>query len=87
MTTKLWFKNKRYGWGWTPATWEGWAAIAVYAILLVPIVRNLIILSKTHPQFDAVVLIAFGRVFLLTFALLILAYWKGEKPGWHWGKD
>jgi hypothetical protein len=84
MTKKLWFKNKRYGWGWTPASWEGWVTIAVYAVLLVPIVNNLIILSKIHPQFDSVILIAIGRVFLLTFALLIVSYYKGEKPSWHW---
>ena len=26
-TTKYWFKAKTYGYGWTPATWQGWGII------------------------------------------------------------
>ena len=29
-----WFKRKLYGWGWTPATWQGWFAIGVYVLLI-----------------------------------------------------
>jgi hypothetical protein len=25
--TGYWFKRKRYGWGWTPTTWQGWAVV------------------------------------------------------------
>ena len=24
---KLWFGPRRYGWGWSPVCWQGWAAI------------------------------------------------------------
>jgi len=34
---KLWFKAKRYGWGWTPACWQGWLVLGVYfAVLIAP---------------------------------------------------
>jgi len=84
---RLWFRNKRYGYGWTPATWEGWMTILLYVMLLVPLVRNIILLADTHPQFDDVVLLAFGKIFLLTGMLLLICYLKGEKPKWQWNKD
>jgi cellulose synthase/poly-beta-1,6-N-acetylglucosamine synthase-like glycosyltransferase len=31
----IWFKNKTYGYGWTPATWQGWGITIVYIIILI----------------------------------------------------
>jgi cellulose synthase/poly-beta-1,6-N-acetylglucosamine synthase-like glycosyltransferase len=31
----IWFKNKTYGYGWTPATWLGWGITIVYIIILI----------------------------------------------------
>ena len=28
---KLWFGPKRFGWGWSPVSWEGWLASALTA--------------------------------------------------------
>jgi hypothetical protein len=86
MEKKLWFRNKRYGWGWTPATREGWFAILIYVLLLIPIMRNFILLADSGEPLDLNVVTAIGRVFLLTFALILLCYHKGEKPSWHWGE-
>ena len=30
-----WFKRKLYGWGWTPATWQGWLVLAVFVVLMI----------------------------------------------------
>ena len=30
--SKLWFKAKRYGWGWTPSAWQGWMVLLVYLV-------------------------------------------------------
>lgn len=39
-----WFKRKLYGWGWTPATWQGWvtlvAFLAVFFWIFVPFISN-----------------------------------------------
>ena len=32
--TQLWFKAKKYGYGWYPATWQGWLVILVYLTIL-----------------------------------------------------
>ncbi len=35
---KLWFKRKLYGWGWTPATWQGWFVTLSYIVLVLGLV-------------------------------------------------
>ena len=32
---KIWFKAKRYGWGWYPSTWQGAVCIFIWVILFV----------------------------------------------------
>lgn len=77
-----WFKRKLFGWGWTPATREGWAVTLIFVLL---IVGNAIrfnpevhseeeVLTKLIPQTLALVLILIG-----------ICYLKGEKPEWRWG--
>lgn len=31
---RLWFRANPYGWGWIPATWEGWAVVVGYVVSL-----------------------------------------------------
>ncbi|MFA5131898.1 MAG: hypothetical protein WC444_01065 [Candidatus Paceibacterota bacterium] len=78
---KLWFKRKLYGWGWTPATWQGWLAIFVYVELLVGLS---LIVDKNAPARE--VLFTFiVPVALLTAGLIRICYVKGDKPKWQWG--
>jgi len=77
----LWFKRKLYGWGWTPAKWQGWAVIGVY-IALVLIVSFSIGETFTTKE---MVIERVLPVVLLTAILIRLCYVKGEKPMWQWG--
>ena len=81
---KLWFKAKHYGWGWYPVTWEGWAATAIFVILL--IIGELIYINrlKQSPSMFATALFIIFAL-SITSLLLWISYKKGEKPGWHWG--
>ena len=77
----LWFKRKLYGWGWTPAKWQGWVAIFVYiALVLVLSFR----LDETATTKEVIVTCIVPTV-LLTTILIRLCYAKGEKPQWQWG--
>ncbi len=80
---KLWFKRKLYGWGWTPATWQGWASTLLYVLLLVAFGLTL---DETSPPNEIVFTFVLPIV-LLTIAFIRLAYKKGEKPRWQWGND
>ncbi|MGZ3792972.1 MAG: hypothetical protein ACXVCP_11520 [Bdellovibrio sp.] len=73
----IWFKRKKYGWGWTPANAKGWLVIIFYAILAS-------LLSFIAPMSIVWFLIS---ILILTMGLIWLCYKKGKKPKWSWGSD
>ncbi len=74
---KLWFKRKRYGYGWSPATKEGWIVTIIFLLLIFSIAIKY---SKANP-------IKFmSYLILLVTVFMLIAYKKGEKPKWQWGK-
>lgn len=80
---KPWFKRKLYGFGWYPATWQGWLVMAAYVYTVVKVF--LLIDKGSHSVSDTLEGFVFPFVFL-TVALLFVCYKKGEKPKWQWGK-
>ncbi len=70
----LWFRAKRYGWGWYPATWQGWVVLAVYGLLD----GAAFFVIKNAAAFVATIV---G----LSMVLLLVTYKTGEKPHWRWG--
>ena len=77
---KLWFKSKRYGWGWYPATWEGWIVLLVY--LIVVFVAAAFVEHHHKANF---VPIYVGFILFITLILLYICWKTGEKPRWRWG--
>lgn len=78
---KYWFKRKLYGWGWTPVTWQGWLVLLVYVCLI-------LLLSLTVDEgasSNRIVFTFLVPLAVLTLALLLITYKKGEKPRWQWG--
>lgn len=79
---KLWFKNKKYGWGWTPCSWQGWGILAMYFFAMIADM----IYFNNHEFSDSDFLMQFfPQVYILTVFLLIICYKTGEKPRWQWG--
>jgi hypothetical protein len=82
----LWFKAKPYGYGWYPASIEGWLITAAYvAAVFLPSFMLWMI------DFQELTGIAFTVVFApYVLAITLLLAWictkKGEKLGWRWGK-
>ncbi len=75
-TCSGWFKAKRFGWGWTPCSWEGWAVMLLYLCALVP--QFIVIDQNSHSNSDT--LIGFAGYFIpLTIFFLVICYLKGEK--------
>lgn len=75
---KVWFYAKEYGWGWgLPACWQGWVVLVGY-IALLALGPFLFSLDRQLPHF-----LLFTGV--LTSLLLVVCWWKGEKPAWRWG--
>jgi len=80
---KLWFRRKTYGWGWIPVTWQGWALVFGYVILVVGFALTI---DESSPPREMVFTFLLPVV-LLTIALLRIAYKKGETPRWQWGEE
>ena len=35
-----WFRRKRWGYGWTPVTWQGWLVVALFVAIALAINRG-----------------------------------------------
>jgi hypothetical protein len=80
-----WFKPKRYGYGATPVTWQGWAVTAA-AVIVIAGTAHLIV---THHAASPWAWIAFFAI----EAVVIAALWiftRRKTDGewrWRWGND
>ncbi len=82
---QYWFKRKVWGWGWTPATWQGWLVTVLYIVL---ITLFLIIREEAipgNPDSGSNFLVLGLPIALLTALFFYIAYKTGEKPKWQWG--
>jgi hypothetical protein len=80
---KLWFKRKRYGWGWYPVTWQGWVATLVYVVLVLGFALTI---DENSSVPNEIFFTFLFPVLLLTLTFIRIAYKKGEKPKWQWGE-
>jgi hypothetical protein len=77
-----WFKRKKYGYGWTPCAWQGWAIVALYVFGLATLA--VYVLPEDSASSPVQFIIATG---IWTFLLLVITYRTGETPRWQWGND
>lgn len=78
-----WFKRKRYGYGWVPATWQGWLVIVMYSILV--LLGALFLTRENASEGDNILVFATSFV-VATGTLLVITHYTGPKPKWRWGK-
>jgi hypothetical protein len=81
-----WFKRKLYGWGWVPVKWQGWCVIFLYILLILSLVLIREAAIPGNPDSGSNFLTFALPIVVLTVLLIIVAYKKGEKPRWQWGK-
>lgn len=80
-----WFKRKIWGWGWTPATWQGWSLTLVYVALIALLVTSREEAVPGNPDSGSNFLV-FGLPIIFVTVVYIVIVWKtGEKPRWQWG--
>lgn len=84
MKSNLWFKRRRFGYGWTPSTWEGWAVLGVY--LLIVLIPAFILKDAHSNSANKEAFFYLGYVLIATGCLLLITYKKGPKPKWRLGK-
>jgi hypothetical protein len=73
-----WFAPKRYGWGATPNTWQGW-------VLTIGFVAILILLSRRFAD-RPVLLFAAAAPLVVVFVVICARTTKGGLR-WRWGEE
>jgi uncharacterized membrane protein YhaH (DUF805 family) len=84
MKRPIWFKAKTYGYGWYPATWQGWLMILLWVVLLGLNAWRL--MSTDMPPVENTVEFV-AETLAMTAVLIYISYKTGEPPRWRWGKD
>ncbi len=81
----VWFRAKRYGWGWTPITIQGWLVVAVFAAAT--IIDTLVFTHRIRHGADirAAIVAFILSLAVLTAALVWVCWRTGESPRWRWG--
>lgn len=81
---KLWFKRRRYGWGWTPVTWQGWLSVVIFLAIVVSCIVTLPF--KPHEPTSGQILLALIYIGSAILILLGVSFMKGPSPKFRWGK-
>ncbi|HEV2627804.1 MAG TPA: hypothetical protein VGV41_04085 [Pseudolabrys sp.] len=80
--TRYWFRPKRYGYGATPISWEGWAV--TLATVLAMVVVSFALRLETKSYLSLAALIAFDAVALVLLFIVSRCKTEGEWR-WRWG--
>jgi hypothetical protein len=86
MMTRYWFKPKRYGYGATPVTWEGWAFTGLVVALIVGSGWLLLGTGRTPDWTMLLVWWAVVAVVLATSLVVSKSRTEGSWR-WRWGRD
>lgn len=77
-----WFRRKVFGWGWTPATIEGWIVVVVFVGAL--LWTGFSMAQGPEPT-EEEILWFLAKVASYVIILIAICYATGEKPRWQWG--
>lgn len=80
-----WFKRRRYGHGWTPVTWQGWAITIVF--LAVILGSTALLMSTPQHQISTNLWVYFAIIVVDIAGLIYVARLKGPTPKSRWGKS
>jgi len=79
---KKWFRARNIGWGWQPATWEGWGLTFLWAFAV--IADFVWVDGASHSASDTLINFIPHAV-VITGLYLVLVILTGEEPKWRWG--
>jgi hypothetical protein len=77
--TTYWFRPKRYGYGATPTTWQGWAVTLGTVAAMVAVS---LFLRLTEPHYWALAALIVFDVLALVF--LAIVCWRKTEGDWRW---
>ena len=81
---KYWMKRRRYGWGWTPTTWQAWLFV-ISQIIIVLLAALGLVFTKGQPSLGQL-LVSLAIILLAVLTLVIVSSQTAPKPHFRWGK-
>ena len=82
-----WFKQKRYGYGLTPTSWQGWlATLGLVALIILSAYSNNF-LSETGPAYTQIARFYLDIFVLSSIFLLAMQSKTRGQMKWRWGRD
>jgi hypothetical protein len=82
--TTYWFKQKQFGYGATPAAWQGWLLMLAYLAIVIGCVAT-VGASQVSPWGLAAAAVIFVAATAVAFRWTYLKTEGGWR--WHWGND
>jgi hypothetical protein len=79
MDGEFWFRPHTFGYGATPVTWEGWAVVAVYLVVMAAIAT---MVARSRNGFRAWA--AWSVAIMVATSALILVSWSKTDGAWQW---
>jgi len=82
--TTYWFRPKRYGYGATPVTWQGWA-VTILVVLVVAAASLVLRLTERH-LWALAALLPFDAIAVAALVIISRRKTDGEWR-WRWGGE
>lgn len=80
---ELWFKRRRYGWGWTPTTWQGWLVVTTALLIMIADVVFATSIGERPTAWQVTLFLAILAIAVV--GLVAVGYRRGPKPKWRSG--
>ncbi|MEQ1849011.1 MAG: hypothetical protein ABL890_00255 [Candidatus Peribacteraceae bacterium] len=82
MKRPIWFKAKKYGWGWNPSTWQGWLILFLFVVLVIALS---VMIERVALTPEEGFWLSFMHLTPLVIVLILVCAYTGERPRWRWG--
>lgn len=82
---ELWFKNKRWGYGWSPSTKQGWVVTIIYLTSIYALAE---LFASQGEELNLMFSLLVGfAVVVSTLTLFFVSLRHAPKPKWQWGEN
>jgi hypothetical protein len=78
MNNEFWFRPKTFGYGATPTTWQGWAVVGVYSLLIVGCIVAMNLRKESLPIFAS-------SIAIIVVATVVMIAVSAQKTDGAWG--
>jgi hypothetical protein len=86
--SQYWFKPKTHGYGATPSSWRGWAAVGIYVAVIMAISLPLMAWPTDMPASPRIWQIVTWSIFVAVLTLGFVRFTRAKTDGqwkWRWG--